>query len=166
MKLIPWKFFRTWECISCGVCCKKYIVGLSKEEALRLIKKYGKHTVILKGKRYFIRKINGTCIFQVGNLCSIQREKPLACRLWPFFISKKPLKDRDRLLAEFEYKNQVFYVYVDPFCRGLNRGKTPITKAIIEAIRIKYGEQNYQLYTTSRILTTNLSNRGIYYVSL
>ncbi|MHA1608791.1 MAG: YkgJ family cysteine cluster protein [Candidatus Njordarchaeales archaeon] len=152
MKLVPWRFFRTWECLACGLCCRRYIVSLSREEALRLMEKYGPWVISIEGGKYFLRRVNGACIFQRGNLCGIQDDKPIACRLWPFFILNKPIKARDRLLAEFNWNDYSFYVYVDPFCRGLNKGSTPIEKAIIEAIKIKIGEQKTQFYTTSKYI--------------
>ena len=147
--LVPWRFIRTWTCFACGKCCKKYVVPLSNEEAERLMRKYGKFVVEKIGRRYFIRKVNGRCIFLKNGLCTIQEEKPRACQLWPFYIYKKPRKSKDAKYAYIEYKNEDFYVYVDTFCRGINRGITSIKLAVLEALRIYLGEETRQQYTTS-----------------
>jgi len=154
MRLAPWRIFRTWTCLLCGECCRKYFVPLSKKEAFRIRWKYGRETVVRKNGKFYLAKINGECIFLKNNTCSIQEDKPLACKLWPFYIYEKPKRDKDKQLAKFTFGSKVFYVYVDQFCKGLNTGLTPIEFAVKEAIQIYLRERKTQTYTTSPFIPT------------
>lgn len=149
MKLVPWRFFNRWSCLACGDCCKRYYVSLSKSEAKYIKLRYGEDKLVeLKGKYFLRRRSDGSCVFLKRHLCEIQKEKPLACRLWPFYVYKKALRDRDKKLAVITYKGEIFYVYVDPTCKGLNKGIIPIRKSVIEAVKIYVGEQKTQILTT------------------
>jgi len=93
-----------------------------------------------RGTRFYIKKIGKKCPFQVGRLCSLQGTiKPLACKLYPFKIREKGEEE-----AEFEYKGETFYVYVDAStCPNIVLGKPTLTlkKLITEAIQIYLGEK-------------------------
>jgi len=134
MPLAPWKLFKSWTCLKCGICCKRYTVPLSKNEAEFYKMVFGESTVERTNGKFVLRKISDKCIFQNGNLCSIQEVKPRNCKLWPFIVFKKPLNKRTAKLAEYEYNNEIFYVYIDTFCKGINAGNKSIEEAVKEAI--------------------------------
>lgn len=159
MRPIPWSKVRSWNCLGCGICCKIYNVLLTSYESAIFLKKFGTDVLSLDIRGYYLRKLpDGRCIFQHEyfgkSLCTIQNMKPLACKLWPFRILKNP-KYKQKELAMFTYKNNVFYVYVDPICKGLTLGKPSeelITKTIPEFIEISSGIKQTQFYSTSRII--------------
>ena len=131
----------------------KYSVPLSIKEANDIVRKYGRIAVEKRGGKYYLRKINGKCIFLKGNICIIQKDKPIACRLWPFYIFRKPINNDEAREATFSYHGGVYYVYVDDYCPGLNKGEKPIRYAIMEALQIYLGEKHKQKYTTSPLLS-------------
>ena len=133
---IPWRKVHSWHCTACGSCCNEYLVPLRAYEYLRLkstgfvMEKYGK---------FYVKKICKKCPFQYKNLCILQGSlKPTACKLYPFKIRK-----RGDEKAEFEYKGDVFYVYVDTFCPNVKLGRPTesLKRMIIEAIQIYLGEK-------------------------
>ena len=134
MPLAPWSLFKTWSCLKCGLCCRKYTVPLNKGEAEFYQAIFGDDAVAKVNGKFVLRKIGNRCIFQNGSLCAIQELKPRNCKLWPFIVMKKPLNKRTAKLAEYEFQNEVFYVYVDTFCKGINAGYRPIEEAVREAI--------------------------------
>ncbi|MEM2896403.1 MAG: YkgJ family cysteine cluster protein [Candidatus Bathyarchaeia archaeon] len=159
MRAIPWSKLRSWSCLGCGVCCKMYNVLLTLYEAVTFLRKFGMDVLIPNLRGFYLRKtLDGKCIFQNEyfgkSLCRIQAIKPLACKLWPFRILKYP-KYEERELAKFAYKDDVFYVYVDPACRGLSLGNPSeelVTKTIPEFIKIFLGIKQTQFYSTSRMI--------------
>ena len=159
MMLVPWKNYRTWTCLLCGECCKKYYVPVSTETARNLINKYGRYCIEKRNGKLQLRKVDGKCIFLSDkNSCMIQLEKPLACKLWPFYIFKQPKKERDKKLAEFIYNGKRYYVYVDTFCPGLDKGEILISYAVYEAIRLYLRETSRQTFTT-RLTYTYRENK-------
>ncbi len=148
---VPWKRVHSWKCLACGSCCKVYKPRLTFYEYLRLPKQYVEER---RGK-YYIRKINGVCPFQYGNLCMIQEKKPLSCKLFPFSIYERGEDE-----ALFIYKGEEYYVYVDTFCKNLKLGKPSkeFINAIVEAIKIYKGEKTTpELITSRRALGTFFS---------
>lgn len=146
---VPWRSVSSWYCSACGECCKGYKVRLSFYEYLKL-----KHTGFVEEKvgRYYIRKINNTCPFQIGNLCSLQGEtKPLACKLYPFVVLKR---GNDKAL--YEYNNEEFYVYVELGCPNLKLGKSnkKIEVLVREAIQLFLGKKDTNLITCYRASIT------------
>lgn len=131
------------------------MVPLSKSEYKLIKKLFGKDKIVeIKGRYFLVRREDGSCIFLINNICSIQNYKPLACKLWPFYVYRKPLRDRDKKLAIYSYKEEVFYIYVDPSCKGLNKGFTPISEIIKEAVKLYVGEQRKQVLTTHQTILT------------
>jgi Fe-S-cluster containining protein len=163
MRPIPWSRLRSWNCLGCGVCCKIYNVLLTSYESAVFLRKFGAEVLSLDVRGFYLRKtFDGKCVFQHEyfgkSLCAIQKMKPLACKLWPFKILKYP-KYEQAELARFSYKNDVFYVYVDPVCKGLSLGKPSeelITKTIPEFIEILLGIKQTQFYSTSRSIYQTL----------
>ncbi|MGQ4832728.1 MAG: YkgJ family cysteine cluster protein [Candidatus Asgardarchaeia archaeon] len=146
--LLPWRMVKTWKCLMCGECCKKYIVPLTESEVRTFTLLFGKEVIDFSRKKPTLRRINGKCIFLRNGKCSIQDYKPKACKLWPFIVYRKPLRVEDKALAEFEFLGETFYVYIDSECYGINKGTTSVEEIIPEILSIKLGLTNTQVLTT------------------
>ena len=126
-KFVPWQHFKKWGCIKCGKCCYK-TVQLTKKEAELFLKRHPSHVDIIdcmsKDRRYkqYLIKKNALkkCNFLKNKLCTIQEEKPYACKMYPFSISRIPLSKSDGSL--YSANDEIYYVYVSPICSGLGRG--------------------------------------------
>ena len=122
---------------------------MNSSELQRFLTKYPYAVEIgADGRAYLKRRRDGSCAFQIGRLCGIQHEKPLACKLWPFYIYPKPLDVGRPEDAAYLYGNEVYYVYVHAVCNGLGVGP-PIEFAIAEAMKIREGKMLRQKFLTS-----------------
>ena len=122
-KYVAWRKVRGWTCIRCGLCCVKYLVSLTLGEAMYFQVKYGP-VVFRKNNRYYLfMKPDGSCIFLTRHngiaFCTIYNERPIVCRLYPFYITRKPLDDDKNAL--YIFNEEKIYVYVDAVCPGVNR---------------------------------------------
>jgi Fe-S-cluster containining protein len=138
MKYIPWSKVSDWYCRTCGKCCKIFKVPLSFIEVNLLSKKFGFYCIEAYAGSFYLKRINGKCIFQFNNLCSIHPFKPMACKLWPFSINEIP-KYGEKDSSYFEYKGEVFYVYLNSYCEGIVPGKPSfrlVNKTIPELIEL------------------------------
>jgi Fe-S-cluster containining protein len=106
-----------WTCIFCGNCCKdipgrRRSVKLLKKDIIRL-EKIGKKDFYINTNNFpFIgemKKIEGKCIFLNNYGCAVYSKRALLCRMYPFWVEKE---------------NDIFYIYVDASCPGINNGKT------------------------------------------
>ncbi len=155
MPLVPWRKVENWLCVACGDCCKEFRVPLRAHEAARFASLFGYGCLELGLGGYRLRKgLDGRCVFQVYRggkwICGIQSVKPLACKLWPFFISDEPQDSKDE--AEYEFKGYRFYVYVNTFCRGVIYGKPCdafANKVIPELVELSLGLRKEQSLSTS-----------------
>ena len=132
---VPWRRVASWHCNACGKCCREYRVPLTFYEYLRL-----KDTGLVEEKAtgYYIKKIGKGCPFQYENICLLHgRNKPKACRLFPFVILKKGEEE-----ARYELNGEEFYVYVELGCPNIKIGKGRIDSLVEEAIRIYLGLQH------------------------
>ena len=95
-----------------------------------------------RGNKYYIKKIGNQCPFQHGNLCILQnKNKPKACRLFPFIILKRGEKE-----AFYEFDGEKFFVYVELGCPNIELGEPMNIEALVEeAIRIYLGKQKMPL---------------------
>ncbi len=156
MKYVSWKSLQSWACLGCGVCCKRYIVKLNELE-VKSITDLFVDSVVEKDGTAYLRKHEDTCVFQMDNLCGLQPLglKPLACKVWPFYISATPLpsvEDKD-YKALFLWHGQELFVYVNTFCRGLNKGSTPNIRGIVKEVTTVYSNPELKLkqyHSTSR----------------
>ncbi len=157
-KPVPWKFVHSWSCINCGECCKRYVVELTTEEWIKITRFYGFEVITPGISKYYLRKrSDGSCVFlySVGDkkFCGLQSLKPKPCKLWPFYIREKPVfgfPDQ----AIYYYKSEEFYIYVDPFCRGLiwgNPSKQLVNNLIPEVLEIKLGRLEKQVFSTASL---------------
>jgi len=141
---VPWRKVASWHCTACGECCHRYKVPLTFYEYLRL-----KNTGFVEEKtfRYYIRKIGKRCPFQVNRICSLQGErKPIACKLFPFIISKRGKEE-----ALYEYEDEEVYVYVELGCPNIVLGKAGkrIELLVREAVQLYFGEKKSVDHITS-----------------
>ncbi|MFP4081913.1 MAG: YkgJ family cysteine cluster protein [Candidatus Aminicenantes bacterium] len=150
---MPWKLVKSWACLACGRCCRRYSINLSWKEYEHL-NRFWPDKVKIKNKRPYLKKRrDGRCVFLQGKLCSLQmlKSKPFACKLWPFKILSEP----DEMDKDFEglylYRNKEYFVYINPQCSGINRGNPRnLKKAIQEVISIWSGSKRAQIHSTSQ----------------
>lgn len=163
MKLVPWRKIENWSCIACGDCCKEFRVPLRAYEAVRLARHFGYTCLEFNLERCVLKKrLDGRCIFQVHSngkwICGIQNIKPLACKIWPFLVSDTPshgFKEE----AEYEYRGRKYYVYVNPFCKGIAYGRPTrilAEKVIAEFVELSLGIREKQDFSTSMLVDPRL----------
>jgi len=158
MRILPWSQIRSWRCVACGICCRKYSVVLKFLEWLSIVKRFGVEYTAPSISNFFLRRgTDGSCVFlRTGNInsyCSLQYEKPIACKLWPFKIVNYPKFGHPKHAA-FNRGSQRLYVYVDPGCRGLAFGVPTREFAhfiIPEFIEIASGLRRRQFKTTANV---------------
>ncbi len=145
---VPWRLVASWHCDACGVCCKKYKVRLRTYEFLKL-----RETGFVEEKagKFYIKKLGKFCPFQIDNLCILGNSKPIACKLYPFSITKKGEET-----ASFEFEGEEFFVYVDTFCKNVIlksdlRPSAIVEKEIIEAFEILTGKKSAPNLLTAQI---------------
>ena len=155
---VSWRNVKSWSCVECGICCRDYHVVLNFSEWVNIVRNYGVETTISGVSKLFLGKnSDGTCRFLTcigdGCFCGLQHMKPLACKIWPFKIFDKPkfgIADE----ALYRYRNNDFYIYVDPACTGLSWGK-PVPefkyRTLPEFIDVAVGLRKQQLHSTSKI---------------
>jgi len=156
VRAIPWSYIKSWTCFECGECCKRYVVKLTFREWLNIVHRFGVGVTISSTTGFYLkRRIDGRCVFLYKAsdrwLCGIQDMKPIACKLWPFRILKKP-KFGHEDEASFMYRGRRFFIYVDPACRGITWGSPSadfISKTLPEFIDISLGLRKRQRYSTS-----------------
>lgn len=156
MRFLPWSQVRSWRCVACGICCRKYSVVLKFPEWLNIVKKFGVECTAPSISNFFLRRgTDGSCVFlqsgYVKSFCSLQYEKPIACKLWPFKIVNHPKFGHSKH-AVFNRGSQRLYVYVDPVCRGLALGvptREFTHSTIPEFIELASGLRRRQYKTTA-----------------
>ncbi|NHW00053.1 MAG: YkgJ family cysteine cluster protein [Thaumarchaeota archaeon] len=125
--LVPWRLVENWKCVLCGKCCINHRVPLLFKEYARIEPKYGPRSVEPGEKEFYLRILpNGNCFFlrKKGKLfvCRIHNEKPYACRIFPFRISRTAKYGYDEL-SFFKYGGEAFHVYLEKNCRGIVLGE-------------------------------------------
>jgi len=153
MNYIPWKLLRSWRCLACGSCCKKYVVDLTWEEYGKIGKFWPDKVRIKKGKPYLARKMGGSCPFLYGRLCYLQmlNMKPFACKVWPFRVLLKPDKLDKNFDGLYLSGNREYFIYINPKCFGINRGDpADFEKTIEEVINLWNGSNQQQYYSTNK----------------
>jgi len=158
MEPVPWRRVKSWNCITCGICCKEFDVILGYWEWTNILKNFGVGAVKPTVARLCLgKKSDGTCVFLYNSygswLCGLQRNKPQSCRLWPFKIYEQPKYGRNSE-AIYRYGDRDFFVYVDPFCRGLTWGiptRRFMDETLTEFIELALGRCKKQFYSTGRL---------------
>lgn len=80
-------------CSACGLCCKLFLINLSKAEyeSGRYQTMFEKGTVPVKSGAYLLAQHpDGSCIYLANNQCSIHADRPAVCRA--FFCTTKSKK--------------------------------------------------------------------------
>lgn len=155
---IPWRRVRFWRCLGCGECCRWFNVPLRPVEYVELLNRYGEGAFRFElGKVFLKRRIDGRCIFQTFReglwLCSLQKLKPIACKLWPFMVLSSPKYGRGRE-AKYKYHEKTYYIYIDPRCRGILMGEASIhleRNILPEIIEISLGSPITQRFSTAQL---------------
>lgn len=150
---IPWKLVKSWRCLACGNCCRRYLVNLTREEWLKIGRLWPNKTRIKGGKFYLRRNIDGRCKFLSGKLCYLQffNMKPLACKLWPFMVQLKPDKIDEEFEGLYHTGKKEYFVYLNSKCSGINRGNpADLKNTIDEIINLWNGSQKNQFFSTSK----------------
>ncbi len=127
------------------------------DEKVRITNQYGQ--VVLSyglGKTYLRNQSNGRCTFQrplMGRwICTLQEQKPTACRLFPFRLNNKPIYKRGDN-ARVQMGDKTYYLYMDPNCKGITLGKPTerfARQIVPEIVRIGMGLPVKQRFTTSK----------------
>lgn len=157
---VPWRYIESWNCLTCGTCCKGFQVVLDFPEWISIVKTYGVDFTQPGISRFYLKhKTDGTCAFLFNNygnwLCSLQHMKPMACKLWPFKISDRPKYGRPGEAA-YNLTSMRLFIYADPSCPGLRWGNPTLEFArttLPEFIDLAIGTQKKQFYSTSSRLT-------------
>jgi len=157
---VPWRYVESWNCITCGLCCKGFDVVLDFPEWINIVKAYGVDFTTPGISRFYLKqKSDGTCVFLYNNfgnwLCSLQNMKPITCKLWPFKISDKPKYGRPNE-AVYNWGGKKLYVYVDPSCEGLrwgNPNSEVMNTTLPEFVDLALGLQRKQFYSTARLMS-------------
>jgi Fe-S-cluster containining protein len=123
-RLVPFKNQR-FRCLQCGECCRSRNVPLTMEDIKRISKyKDPQEFVIIFDERKLAldrREWDLGCVFLKDELCAVQKEKPLICRLYPVCISNKPLAKGEKSFKLGD--NMDTYIYVDMSCKGVGQGE-------------------------------------------
>jgi Fe-S-cluster containining protein len=156
MRVVPWSLIKSWQCNTCGICCRDYDVVLKFPEWLNIVKSFGvEYTASSLTNLLLKRRDDGSCVFLYktpdASFCSLQHSKPQACRLWPFKILTQPSYGRPND-AVYHYGNRRLFVYVDRACTGLNYGVPTQEFAysvIPEFVEIALGTRRKQFKSTA-----------------
>jgi len=154
-RYVPWQRIRSWTCIRCGGCCRRFKITITPYEYARLSHCSEGLVSIDDASNPILRKIGGRCVAQDGyGLCALQRlgMKPIACKVWPFTIFSNP-KHRS-YEALFIHEGKEYSVYVDRAypCAGMNRGNPEaLLPTIEEMAEIYQGRCVPQLLSTSSL---------------
>jgi len=153
MDYIPWKQVNNWICLGCGKCCYRYRIQL-KDDETAIIRKFWSDAVEEIGEQVYLKKIGKKCIFQSGKSCGLQPVglKPMACRIWPFYVATKPASDWEtqKYQAQFLCRGKEYFVYVNTVCNGVNRGtRSNLRQVISEIIMLQANPEEQQHHSTS-----------------
>jgi Fe-S-cluster containining protein len=127
------------------------------DELTLISKLYGTSCLQIEvDKFYFVKRADGRCIFQVPIsdrwICGIQKNKPMACQVWPFIVMTNPEYGYPEL-ALFVKNRSNYYVYIDSKCNGIGwLGKNRIDKDLLsEIIEISIRTKKTQSKSTSML---------------
>ncbi|GEM_PF-1024845 len=74
-----------FECQMCGNCCRFGIINISDEDIKRIESHGYKDFWEIKDGEKVFKKVNGRCVFNKNDKCTIQEFKGELCRKFPFF---------------------------------------------------------------------------------
>jgi Fe-S-cluster containining protein len=97
----------SYACNRCGLCCRDKVITLAPYDLIRLARAAGITTAQARA-RYTARRGSllrfapgGGCSALEGARCTVHRGRPLACRLYPLGLERKPLRDGSGLAEHF-----------------------------------------------------------------
>ena len=164
-RYVPWQKIRSWICLRCGGCCRRFKIVVTPYEYVRL-SHYSKGLVCVDDtSNLVLRKVEGRCVAQdTYGLCALQKlgMKPVACKVWPFTIFPNPKHRNPEAL--FIHEGKEYFVYVDRAypCAGMNRGNPEALLPIIEeVVEIYQGRYRTQLLSTSSLEPSNASYESV-----
>lgn len=158
MAYIPWRHIASWSCTSCGLCCMRFAVFLTKAESDQMVAHFGRKVVLEHHSGPRLGKMGRRCFFQrwtdETSSCLLQNAdlKPSACRIFPFLASPKPLRDTHAKESFFTVGDQELYIYANSRCPSLVLGKPTAyltEKVLPEIAEIAISGRRRQQYTTS-----------------
>lgn len=122
-RLVPLENHR-FCCTQCGECCRSRNVPLTMEDIKRMQSvRDPAEFIVIFGERKLVldrREWDAGCVFLNDTSCTIQKEKPLICELYPVCISDKALlESAPTKLAD----STDMYLYVDVSCEGVGKGE-------------------------------------------
>lgn len=121
-------------CVQCGECCRSRGVPLTMEDIKRLSKYEDPQefvTIFNEKKLALTRRTwDYGCIFLRDADCTVQKDKPLVCALFPVCVSDKRLMEEGEPVRLRDGGDA--YVYVDVSCKGVGRGEVLDLKEIKE----------------------------------
>lgn len=139
----------------CGTCCSRLKVPLRSYEYARIFQVFGPKVIRIdsSGKPY-LKKVKGNCVFQdPSRLCVLQPLglKPVACKLWPFAISRREVEGKRNRRAVFRHRGERYYAYINPSCNGINQGNPKqFPSTLHEVVEISLNPSKLQKYSTSQ----------------
>jgi len=76
-----------FKCTGCGNCCRLKVIPLRKDDVKRLEDAgYRDFTEVKEGEVTF-KRVNGRCLFNKDDKCSVYEHRARVCREFPFFSS-------------------------------------------------------------------------------
>ncbi len=122
--LVPFEN-QEFRCLQCGECCKSRNVPLTMEDIKRIsVHKDPQEFLVIFDERKLVldrREWDLGCVFLCDTECTIQKEKPLICVLYPVCISDRPLIEGS---GPFRLEDDMdTYIYVDSSCKGVGQGE-------------------------------------------
>lgn len=157
---VPWREIRSWRCLACGMCCSRFNIPLRSYEYAQIFQVFGPQVMSLhhSGNSY-LKKVKNKCVFQEDSgECFLQQMglKPVACKLWPFAVSQRKIKQKDNRRAIFHHQGERYYVYIKPSCPGINQGRPKNLPSILhEIVEISINPTKLQEHSTSQQLKPN-----------
>jgi len=163
-RYVPWQKIRSWICLRCGGCCRRFRIVITPRE-YALLSRFAEGLACMDNTgNLILRKVGGRCVAQDRyGLCALQHlgMKPVACKAWPFTVFSHPkLRNPEAL---FVHGGQEYSVYVDRAypCIGMNRGNPEVLPLVIEEV-IEIYERGY---TAQFLSTSNFASSSLLYDS-
>ena len=160
-KYLSWRSIKSWRCTTCGRCCREYRVILRPYEYTSISRLFGPTAIMIDSLgNPCLNNVGDRCIFQdFSGSCALQPLgiKPLACKLWPLSVYGSETRMRRRGEAVFHHRGEEYYIYANPACTGINKGKPeelPLTlHEIVEISNIPSRHRNTPHQNASHQLT-------------
>lgn len=103
-------------CSQCGICCRLFLINLTREEWMSgsyktQLKEFGldddSDTAQRYGGNILSQKKDGSCVYLKNNLCSIHKRAPQSCRDFFCESTLKKFKGMVRIIKERKENNRI-----------------------------------------------------------